>query len=356
MITTKVPGKLYLAGEYAVLYPENPAIIFSVNRFINITIDFRDNNGRIKDNGLQPLFWTRDHISYSHKNDDYFDVLFAAIRITDQYLKQHNISLKYYDIVVETELKDSGIKIGLGSSAAICVGTIKGILSLYQIPFDCWLIYKLAVLAHLELNLVGSFGDIAACCFTGIIAYTAVNRQWLETFVKTHDLLTVITTPWPWLSIESLPIPDDFLYYKIGWTKASASTQEMVKELRRQSLSDTFITSFRQQNRYHVHQLIQSIKTKDFNTFKTHLQQVRLLLLQLQEQSGILIETDELNKLVTLAEKYGGVGKSSGAGGGDCGIAFFQKNTDLNQISKLWHQYNIQDLNLKIYQEVLNES
>ncbi len=35
---------------------------------------------------------------------------------------------------------------------------------------------------------------------------------------------------------------------------------------------------------------------------------------------GLVIETPQLSQLCDLAQTYGAVAKSSGAGGGDCGI------------------------------------
>lgn len=45
-----------------------------------------------------------------------------------------------------------------------------------------------------------------------------------------------------------------------------------------------------------------------------------MALQKLGEHVSFAIETKELKKLIDIANKYGG-GKSSGAGGGDCGIA-----------------------------------
>lgn len=39
MIEISVPGKLFIAGEYAVVEPGHPAIIVAVDQFINVTIE-----------------------------------------------------------------------------------------------------------------------------------------------------------------------------------------------------------------------------------------------------------------------------------------------------------------------------
>ena len=44
---------------------------------------------------------------------------------------------------------------------------------------------------------------------------------------------------------------------------------------------------------------------------------------------GVVIETPALNKLCNLAEQYEGAAKSSGAGGGDCGIVIVDQKSGI---------------------------
>ena len=39
MIELSVPGKLFIAGEYAVVEPGHPAIIVAVDQFITVTVE-----------------------------------------------------------------------------------------------------------------------------------------------------------------------------------------------------------------------------------------------------------------------------------------------------------------------------
>ena len=41
MVMAKAPGKLYLAGEYAVTLPGQPSIIMAVDRFVTVNLDPR---------------------------------------------------------------------------------------------------------------------------------------------------------------------------------------------------------------------------------------------------------------------------------------------------------------------------
>lgn len=350
MIRLKIPGKLYLAGEYGVLYPGVPALIFSVDRFMHLSFSFREEFGTIQDNQLPPIVWRRDSLVNTFGHDDYFEVLFACIGIVDRYLLALNQPLRYVDILVQTQLKENETKLGLGSSAAISVGIIKGLLRLYNLPYTPLLVYKLAVLAHVELGLEGSFGDIASCSFTGLIKYTAVDRFWLQSIAKVTPLLELLEKEWPLLSIE--PLPElDFMNYLIGWTQTSASTQEMVKKLQSSTLSSDFEEAFQEDIKQVVNQLVLSIQTKDGPLFQAAIVKNRQILQSLAQHSGLTIETKDLSNLINLALGYGGVAKSSGAGGGDCGLAFFRKDLPLQPVINAWNSSNIQFLPLTIYQE-----
>ena len=38
MISASAPGKLYIAGEYAVVEPGHPAILVAVDRFVTVSV------------------------------------------------------------------------------------------------------------------------------------------------------------------------------------------------------------------------------------------------------------------------------------------------------------------------------
>lgn len=63
---------------------------------------------------------------------------------------------------------------------------------------------------------------------------------------------------------------------------------------------------------------------------------------------GLVIETPQLSQLCDLAQTYGAVAKSSGAGGGDCGICLVDSKEQKVAIEKAWQQAGIHPLQLKI--------
>ena len=71
----------------------------------------------------------------------------------------------------------------------------------------------------------------------------------------------------------------------------------------------------------------------------------RRVLMRFAAARGVLIETPALTALCDAAERHGGAGKTSGAGGGDCGIAFAPAGA-ARQILKEWEEQRIIPLDL----------
>ena len=79
----------------------------------------------------------------------------------------------------------------------------------------------------------------------------------------------------------------------------------------------------------------------------------RDLLRGLGELTGTTIETPTLRKLIETAEAHGGAAKTSGAGGGDCGIVLIDPESSVSDIDDLlatWERADIRMLNLHVHQ------
>ena len=166
MIETSVPGKLFIAGEYAVVEPGHPAIIVAVDQFINVTIEGARKNGSIQSAQYSdlPIRWTRRNgeLVLDHRENPFHYIL-AAIRLTEKYAQEKGTLLSFYDLKVTSELDNSnGRKYGLGSSGAVTVATVKALNLYYDLKMDRLTQFKIAALAHLAVQGNGSCGDIAA--------------------------------------------------------------------------------------------------------------------------------------------------------------------------------------------------
>lgn len=70
----------------------------------------------------------------------------------------------------------------------------------------------------------------------------------------------------------------------------------------------------------------------------------RRLLQNLGLQAGVQIETELLEKLAQIAVDCSGAGKSSGSGGGDCGIAFLPDSRAAEKVKSAWQETGIMPL------------
>ena len=266
--------------------------------------------------------------------------------MTERYATECGHQLQFFNLEIDSELDSpDGKKFGLGSSAAVTVGVVKAIAAFYHLHLTAMEIYKLAALAHYNVQGNGSLGDIAASAFTGWIAYYSPDRNWLLDQPQT-PLKPLIAADWPELKIQPLtpPTTADLI---VGWTGAPASTKHLVAEVKRRShlKYDTFVV----QSAQCVEKLIQAIKNDDFEKITAAITRNRELLNELSEISHVELETPRLKELIELVVRFGGSGKMSGAGGGDCGIGFVKHGSNYQQIFEQWRQAQILPLQLSTY-------
>lgn len=91
-------------------------------------------------------------------------------------------------------------------------------------------LFKLAAIAHFEVQGNGSLGDIATSVFGGWLEYHSFDRQWLKTARHNYSLSELLAKNWPGLKIKSLPVFDR-LNLLIGWTGSPASTSNLVDKV-----------------------------------------------------------------------------------------------------------------------------
>jgi phosphomevalonate kinase len=91
-----------------------------------------------------------------------------------------------------------------------------------------------------------------------------------------------------------------------------------------------------------------AIERDDAPAAKEHLRRARRLLTALAEAAGVHVETPALRTLVESAELVGAAAKSSGAGGGDCGIVLVDTGTDLEPMLREWELSDVRHLSLRV--------
>ncbi|MCU9615049.1 phosphomevalonate kinase [Caldibacillus lycopersici] len=350
----KVPGKLFIAGEYAILEKGQQAIVIAVDRYITGKIKASTENILSLPQLNFPTVTWKENEKGLKLNVDSPKLVFIknAISLVNQYLKEQSIPLQPFSFTVTSELDDrSGRKYGLGSSAAIVVSVITSMLHFYageKIQPTKELIYKLSAIAHYRTQGNGSCADIAASTYGGWLQYVSFRPEWLSHQMKQSKQLTeIVRADWPQLFIRRVTPPEG-LQLCIGWTGESAKTAPMVEKI--QLLKNDYIPlykDFLNKSQSAVTALIECFQTNDLEGAIKSLTENREALKVLGMYTGVSIETPELVALIEIANKYGS-GKSSGAGGGDCGIAFLRANTDLDKLYKEWEQSGIVPLPLHV--------
>ena len=360
-VVARAPGKLYIAGEYAVVEPGHRAVLVAVDRFITLRITPCSPAGgyagtirsRLYDTGSRP--WRhrpQDGLAEAVGGDD--DYVISAIRVVEALVAEGGGRLGSFNLGISSELDEAdGRKLGLGSSAAVTVATVRAVAGFYGLSLDDSRVYKLAMLASDAVQPIGSGGDIAASAVTGWVDYASPDRVWLRRARQraqarggTGDLLE---SDWPGLCLRRLPVPSVRL--QVGWTGAPASTPALVADVQTRSHGADDYTVFLRDSQDCLARLITAIEDDDAARIMRQIARNRALLAGLSRISGRTIETAELARLVEIALEHGAAAKSSGAGGGDCGIALCPPATDLVALRAAWETAGIRPLDLSVYSQ-----
>ena len=327
MTIVKTCGKLYWAGEYAILEPGQLALIKAIPIYMRAEIK-ASNNYRLYS----------DMFSYSVdlRPDASYALIQETVALVEEYLTAQGVELQPFSLDVRGKMEREGKKFGLGSSGSVVVLVIKAMLAFYEKLADRELLFKLASAVLLKRGDNGSMGDIACIVSEDLVLYQSFDREKVADWLEKEDLQAVLARDWGF-SIRSVEpaLKFDFL---VGWTKEVAVSSHMVKQIK-----DNMNSSFLQASKETVANLVKALEVGQEETIIDLLEQASQLLEGLSSD----IYTPSLRQLKNASQDLKAVAKSSGAGGGDCGIAlsFDQDSTTL--LKKRWSDLGI-DL---LYQE-----
>lgn len=353
MIETRAPGKLFVAGEYAVVEPGEPAVLIAVDRYLRVRLSEGAGAGRVHSTeyGRAPLVWTRDDrgagIVLEHHPYDY---VVAAIAAAEELRADRGLPPRYFDLHIESQLDDvHGRKFGLGSSAAVTVAVIDALNTFHGLGLTRLERFRLALLATITIAPAASGGDLAASTFGGWIRYSSPDRQALRTDRSAHGVARAMESDgWAPCRITRLPDPDR-IELIVGWTGSPASTERLVSGVRQpRGNPEGQYPSFLDDSRECVDALVASLENHGEGALPvTRL--ARRVLQRLGTASGIQIETGKLRALCDIAERYDAAAKPSGAGGGDCGIGFVNAGGSQRDILREWEANDIRRLSLSVH-------
>ena len=353
MIEVSTPGKLFIAGEYAVVEAGHPAIIVAVDQFVTVTVEKAEHMGSIHSAQYSslPVRWTRKNNELVLDiRENPFHYVLEAIRLVEKYAQEKKAPLSFYHLKVTSELDNSnGRKYGLGSSGAVTVATVKALNQFYRLNLTDEAIFKLSALAHLAVQGNGSCGDIAASCYGGWVAFSTFDHQWIKDQQQNKTISQLIHLTWPKLMIQPLEVPKN-LRLLIGWTGNPASTSDLVDQLNQaKKVHTSGYQHFLKASKECVETMISGFNSNDISLIQKQIRENRLLLQKLATLASVPIETPALKQLCDLGQTYGGAAKSSGAGGGDCGIVLFKQKSGILPLMSAWENEGIIPLPLHVY-------
>ena len=315
-------GKLYLVGEYAVLTAGQPAIIKAIPIYMIGEIQTAPDYRLTSD-----MF---EHSANLEPDPDYA-LIQEAIGVMNAYLQDLDYQLQPFFLKISGKMEKDGKKFGIGSSGSVVILTLKAMAALYELDLEPELVFKLASYVLLQRGDNGSMGDLACIVYEDLIYYRSFDRELVRKRMDKVDLQQLLAEDWGF-EIRSIK-PGLAMDFLVGWTKQPAISKDLVNQVK-SAISESFLTGSRTQ----VDALERALLVGEKYVIQSSLEKAS----QLLEALSPAIYTDRLKVLKEAAEELNCVAKSSGAGGGDCGIALSFDVTSSNQLIQAWQEAGIE--------------
>lgn len=323
--TARAPGKLFIAGEYAVVEPGQPAVLVAVDRHLTVTATPTDGSPWRARGGPR-------------------DYLGAAAQAVEDLRRAHALPATGYTLCTSSHLARGGRKLGLGSSGAVTVAAVAALARLHGMGLSATQRFRLALCATIRISPRASGGDIAASTYGGWIHYTSPDRRRVAASLGSAGLAATIEDDDVWQGCTITPVPPPPLPLLVGWTGKPADTDTLVAAAGERPDYPGFTAD----SAAMVGEFLRAARSGDGPGLLAAVRRGRGILARFAAARAIPIETPALAALCEVAEAQGGAGKSSGAGGGDCGIAFAPHEARA-RILEQWGESGIIPLDLSVH-------
>ncbi|NNF17653.1 MAG: hypothetical protein HKN70_12995 [Gammaproteobacteria bacterium] len=179
-ITTRAPGKLFLLGEYAVLFGA-PAVVMAVDRYVSVTIEPASDCYRAEflGNALPPIQgqWQNEMLAWEDSEPGHSLLTTLCDVLADAQVLSQN-TLPFRILIDSAELCHNGEKLGLGSSAAVTNAVVRAVLAYVGNETSGADIETLVFAAHSQFQQgLGSGADVAASLTGGLIIYQRATMR-----------------------------------------------------------------------------------------------------------------------------------------------------------------------------------
>ena len=335
-VVATAPGKLFVTGEYAVTQPHWLGVLIAVDRRLRVVLDSAQTPADLPGSGWAYVAATRLVMER---------LAIAAGR-----------EIEHFRVRTFSDLHDPDpdglgpLKYGLGSSAAVTAAMVTALDAWYGLELSLPERLRAGLLATYLVNPAASGADVATCLAGGWVAYSSPVRggdgpplELVSDDLTPDTCVALVRRDWPGLTFRSLAAPS--FAVEVGWTGRPASTMSLVAAVRGAGgIPLEFLTRADEASKA----LVGAIESNDEPAALAALRKARGNLVELSAVSGVAIETPQLTTLVELAETLGFAAKSSGAGGGDCGIALGTTGSPARELTQAWQAEGIRPLGLRI--------
>lgn len=335
------PGKLFVAGEYGIVEPGQDAVLVAVDRRLTFTARPAPQPQELPGRG-----WA---------------YVAAARGVMDDLARAHGRPRPPFTVRTLSDLEDADLdghgprKYGLGSSAAVTAAAVVALDAWHGLGLTREELLRAALLATLRVNPRASGADVATCLVGGWTAYSSPDRAWVRERVgeggaeaasdgaDADRVAATVATAWPGLSARVLPTPS--FEVAVGWSGRPASTVSLVAAVRASGrLPDWFVSA----STRGAGDLAAAVERDDHVAASEAVRATRANLLALSDAVGVPIETPVLTALVEVADGLGLAAKSSGAGGGDCGVALVRTPGERAALEDAWRSAGVTPLGVAL--------
>ena len=325
-------GKLYLAGEYAVLTPGRGAVIQFIPIYLSATIQEANTYQFVSD-----LFGYKVDLT---PNKDYA-LIQETIQLMEEWLKDQGIAPKPLDLHLRGTLGEEGKKYGIGSSGSVVLLVIKAVAALYELDLHPDLLFRLAAVVLVQRGDNGSMGDLACIAYEDLIYYQSFDRAWLHEVLTSQPISQILDLDWNYqIRVIQPAVSYDFL---VGWTKEPAISSDLIRQVKG-AINEGFL----KESQTAVKILEKGLREGKQREIEASIQRADQNLKSLNH----LIYTPALKVLQQATEGLSACAKCSGAGGGDCGIALSFDPVETQTLIDRWKEKDIE----VIYQERMGDS
>ena len=319
----KTGGKLYIAGEYSVLTPNQSAIIKNIDIFMQAEIKFSEKYSIYSD--------MYDYSVTLEEDDENYSLITETVKTVNEYLQLKGVDIQPFDMKITGKMEKNGKKYGIGSSGSVTVLTVKVMAKLYSYNISSEEVFKLSSYVLLKRGDNGSMGDIACISYENLVMYTSFDRNLIKEKMKNSSLVEIMNLEWGY-KIEKIHCPEKYEFL-VGWTGIPSISGKMIIEVKN-SINNEFL----EKSEKIVRNLKNGIEHGNKKIISENVEENSKLLKMLHEK----IYSRKLLELVESAEGLDICVKSSGAGGGDCGIAISFNRNDTEKLLERWESRGIE--------------